>query len=77
MIIVTRVEVFFFEPTRDRGCETIENQNVLPAFKGYKVGFGGQYGLQTDRVDSSAVGWEYYEKPAKHSSQTGKRSGPR
>ena len=28
----------------------------------YKTGFGGQFGVQTDRVDKNAVGWEHNEK---------------
>ena len=37
----------------------------------YKTGFGGQFGVQTDRVDKSAVGWEHHEKVEKHESQKG------
>ena len=28
----------------------------------YKTGFGGQFGVQTDRVDKTALGWEHNEK---------------
>lgn len=35
------------------------------------VGFGGKYGLQSDRVDKSAVGWEHHESVEKHPSQKG------
>ena len=35
----------------------------------YKTGFGGQYGVQSDRVDKSAVGWEHHEELQKHESQ--------
>merc|ERR1712106_438179 len=35
----------------------------------YKTGFGGQFGVQTDRVDKSALGWEHIEKVQKHASQ--------
>ena len=38
----------------------------------YKTGFGGEYGVQADRVDKSAVGWEHVEKVEKHESQKGK-----
>lgn len=34
-----------------------------------KKGFGGQFGVQTDRVDQSAVGYDYHEKLASHASQ--------
>ena len=38
----------------------------------YKTGFGGQFGVQKDRVDASAAGWDHVEKVAKHSSQQGR-----
>ena len=34
-------------------------------------GFGGKFGVQTDRKDASAVGWDYKEKLEKHASQKG------
>jgi len=37
----------------------------------YSTGFGGKYGVQTDRVDKSAVGYDYHEKLGKHESQKG------
>jgi hypothetical protein len=37
----------------------------------YARGFGGKYGIQTDRQDRSAVGWDYIEKIQKHGSQKG------
>ena len=37
----------------------------------YKTGFGGSFGVQKDRVDKSAVGWEHHEKVDKHESQKG------
>lgn len=43
----------------------------LTSFSDYKKGFGGQFGVQSDRVDKSAAGWEEHEKMAKHESQTG------
>ena len=39
--------------------------------KDYKTGFGGKFGVQTDRVDKSALGWEHIEKVEKHESQKG------
>lgn len=36
-----------------------------------KKGFGGTFGVQSDRVDKSAVGFEYHEKLQKHESQKG------
>lgn len=37
----------------------------------YSTGFGGKYGVQTDRKDKSALGWEHQEKLEKHESQKG------
>lgn len=37
----------------------------------YATGFGGRYGVQADRVDKSAVGFEYQAKTEKHESQKG------
>ena len=39
--------------------------------KDYKSGFGGKFGVQADRVDKSAVGWDHVEKVEKHVSQKG------
>ena len=44
---------------------------ILFVLSDYKTGFGGKFGVQTDRVDKSAVGWEHHEKVEKHESQTG------
>lgn len=38
-------------------------------------GFGGKFGVQTDRVDKSAVGWDHIEKVQKHDSQTDHKKG--
>ena len=35
----------------------------------YKTGFGGAFGVQTDRVDNSALGWDHTEKLQQHESQ--------
>ena len=37
----------------------------------HSKGFGGKYGVQDDRVDKSAVGWDHKEEVAKHESQKG------
>ena len=37
----------------------------------YSSGFGGRYGVQADRVDKSAVGFDYQGKTEKHESQKG------
>ena len=37
----------------------------------HSKGFGGKYGVQADRVDQSAVGWDHKESVEKHESQKG------
>lgn len=37
----------------------------------YSKGFGGKYGIDRDKVDKSAVGFEYQGKTEKHESQKG------
>ena len=37
----------------------------------HSKGFGGKFGVQTDRVDKSAVGWEHKEQLQQHESQKG------
>ena len=39
--------------------------------KDYASGFGGKFGVQSDRQDRSAVGWDHLEKVDKHESQKG------
>ena len=39
------------------------------SFTDYKAGFGGKFGVQSDRVDKSAVGWDHHEQLNKHESQ--------
>jgi hypothetical protein len=36
----------------------------------YAVGFGGKFGVQADRQDKSAVGWDHHEGLHQHQSQT-------
>ena len=50
----------------------IYNSLLLLFFTDYKSGFGGSFGVQNDRQDKSAVGWEHIEKVEKHESQKGK-----
>ena len=38
----------------------------------YSKGFGGKYGIQTDRQDKAALGFDYKEKVEKHASQKGR-----
>jgi cortactin len=51
------------------GWEHVETVEKHESQKDYKTGFGGQYGIQADRVDKSAVGWEHKEELNKHESQ--------
>lgn len=37
----------------------------------YKRGFGGQYGVEVDKQDQCALGYEHKESLAKHESQKG------
>lgn len=39
--------------------------------KDYSSGFGGKFGVESDRQDRSAVGWDHIEKVNKHDSQKG------
>ncbi|CAG2103104.1 unnamed protein product, partial [Medioppia subpectinata] len=41
----------------------------------YSKGFGGKYGVQTDRKDKEAHGWDEVTKTEKHSSQTDSSRG--
>lgn len=41
----------------------------------YSRGFGGKYGVQTDRQDKSALGYDSQEKVALHPSQTDMSKG--
>lgn len=43
----------------------------FPLNADYSSGFGGKYGVQADRVDKSAVGFDYQGKTEKHESQKG------
>jgi cortactin len=47
-----------------------EKQNEQIA-KNFSTGYGGKYGVQHDRVDKSAVGFDYKAELDKHSSQKG------
>ena len=44
---------------------------VCLLFLDYKTGFGGKFGVQTDRMDKSSLGWDHHEKVEKHVSQKG------
>lgn len=40
-------------------------------FLDYVKGFGGKFGVETDRKDKSALGWDEHEKLPQHESQIG------
>lgn len=42
----------------------------------YVKGFGGKFGVQTDRQDKSALGWDHQEKLQLHESQKGEVISP-
>ena len=37
----------------------------------YAKGFGGKYGVEKDKQDASAMGWDHHEAVEKHASQKG------
>lgn len=43
----------------------------IPSHADYVKGFGGKFGVQTDRQDKSALGWDHQEKLQLHESQKG------
>lgn len=44
---------------------------LTPPPTDYAKGFGGKFGVEMDKVDKSAVGFEYQAKTEKHESQKG------
>ena len=44
---------------------------AIDTFTDYSKGFGGKFGVQEDRVDKSAVGWDYKSQLSQHESQKG------
>lgn len=44
---------------------------VLCCVADYKRGFGGQYGVEVEKQDQCALGYEHKERLAKHESQKG------
>ena len=47
---------------RVRPLPLLLDHKVTEVCLDYKTGFGGQYGVQADRVDRSAVGWDHREQ---------------
>lgn len=64
-------------------CASDRIRNVLPVLPAnsrlwpflvridYVKGFGGKFGVQTDRQDKCALGWDHQEKLQLHESQKG------
>ena len=49
---------------------------IYPSFfSDHSKGFGGKYGVQTDRVDESAKGWSEHTKTELHGSQLDHKKG--
>ncbi|XP_005188232.1 hematopoietic lineage cell-specific protein [Musca domestica] len=48
----------------DQAKKKKELEEINPGY-----GYGGKFGVQTDRVDKSAAGWDHIEKVEKHASQ--------
>ena len=53
------------------GHDYLEKVDKHASQKDYSSGFGGKFGVQTDRQDKSAAGWDHIEKLQKHDSQKG------
>lgn len=51
----------------------VSSQSCSGAFVSpdYVKGFGGKFGVQSDRQDKSALGWDHQEKLQLHESQKG------
>lgn len=49
--------------------------NSIFTLSDYSKGFGGKFGVQEDRKDKSAVGWDHIESVEKHESQTDHKKG--
>lgn len=43
--------------------------DLIRLFSDYVVGFGGKFGIQKDRQDKSALGYDSVDENAKHGSQ--------
>ena len=44
---------------------------VLFLLEDYSHGFGGQYGVESEKQDKSAVGFDHQERLSQHESQKG------
>ena len=55
--------------------ERNQSDLILLIFLDYSKGFGGKFGVSTDRKDQSAVGFDHVENLSKHSSQVDHSKG--
>ena len=49
--------------------EEVVSKEQKPTATSFSAGYGGKFGVQTDRVDKSAVGFDYQPSTEKHASQ--------
>ena len=52
-------------------ADGVAQERTLAEMPKASDGYGGKFGVQTDRVDKSALGWEEKSAVAPHESQTG------
>lgn len=45
--------------------------NLFSFFTDYSKGFGGRYGVEREKVDKAALGYDYKGQTEKHQSQKG------
>ena len=72
-------DVYMFSRVQTKSNFTVTKNLIKHVIKysDYSEGFGGKYGVQSDRVDESAVGWEQREELSKHESQKGITASPK
>jgi cortactin len=63
--------MFKFSNSVGKLKEDVKKSTVVEntAAKSFSAGYGGKFGVQTDRVDKSAVGFDYLPTTEKHASQ--------
>lgn len=78
---VCKTARFFFLSMKQLRLETEQNDTALKKKQleedaaNASYGYGGKFGVQTDRMDQSAVGHDYIAKLEKHASQKDHSSG--
>ncbi|CAG0879959.1 unnamed protein product [Darwinula stevensoni] len=58
------------ESQKDSTYKASASDEIMKYVEDYTKGFGGKYGVQSDRQDKSAVGWDYHERAPRHTSTT-------